>query len=307
LALLGAEDASPVMKVARQTEELGFDSVWAGDSFVARPRLEPMTLLAAVARETDRVLIGTAALIASGREPLSLAHTIVTLDQLSAGRLRMGIGIGMPLPMQAEYDAVTMSYRERRERVDEMVAAWRRVWNNEDGDLAGRYFDLNGLRNQPAPLQRGGPRLWLAGNGIALAAARIAANYDGWMPILPDAEEYGRYWQTIRTTVSESGRDPDTITPSMYVNVVIERDEALSREKLEEYTQRYNRLPLAVMADYQKYFGGSTRAFTTWLEQYVQAGARQIVMRIASFDNYEWQLRAIADEVVPAVHAVVSG
>jgi alkanesulfonate monooxygenase SsuD/methylene tetrahydromethanopterin reductase-like flavin-dependent oxidoreductase (luciferase family) len=73
MALLGAEDASPVLKVTQQIEEFGYDSVWAGDSFVARPRLEPMTLLAAVARETDRVLVGTAALIAPGREPAAVA------------------------------------------------------------------------------------------------------------------------------------------------------------------------------------------------------------------------------------------
>jgi alkanesulfonate monooxygenase SsuD/methylene tetrahydromethanopterin reductase-like flavin-dependent oxidoreductase (luciferase family) len=138
VAMMGYNDAAPLLKITRQVEELGYDAIWAGDSFVARHRLEPMSLLAAVAMITERVTIGTAAITAVSREPLSLAHTIVTLDQLSGGRLRLGIGTGAPLPVQSEYDAITMTYRERRERVDEMVTAWRTVWNNEDGDLVGK-------------------------------------------------------------------------------------------------------------------------------------------------------------------------
>jgi alkanesulfonate monooxygenase SsuD/methylene tetrahydromethanopterin reductase-like flavin-dependent oxidoreductase (luciferase family) len=306
-ALLGVQDAAPLMKLARQVEDLGYDSVWAGDSFVARRRLEPMTLLAAISVATDRVLIGTAALIVPGREPVSLAHTIVTLDQLSGGRLRMGIGTGWPLPVKAEHDAVTMTFRERCERVDEMVSGWRRAWSGEDGDLVGKYFDLNALLDQPAPLRRGGPPLWLASNGRPVAAARIAENYDGWMPILPDADDYGRYWHDIRSRTSAAGRDADAVTPCLYANVNINRDADLARLGLDAYTRRYNGLPLSAMKDYQLYFGGSTKAFTAWLQDYVRAGARQIVLRIATFDNYERQLRAIADEVVPALHAMSSG
>jgi alkanesulfonate monooxygenase SsuD/methylene tetrahydromethanopterin reductase-like flavin-dependent oxidoreductase (luciferase family) len=302
VAMMGADDAAPLLKISRRIEELGFDAVWAGDSFVARHRLEPMTLLAAVAMVTDRVTIGTAALTAVLREPLNLAHQIVTLDQLSVGRLRLGIGTGAPLPVQSEYDAVTMTYRERRERVDEMVEFWRRAWNNEDGELVGRYYNLAGLRDQPPPFQAGGPGLWLASNGKPRAVERIARQYDGWMPILPDAGQYGSYWQDIRTAVKANGRDPEAISPCLYVTVHINADAAQAEAGLNAYTGLYNDLPLAAMAEYQLYFGGSQQAFVDWLKEYVDAGARNIVLRIASFDEFDKHLDAIADGVLPALH-----
>ena len=304
VALQGAVDAAPLIKTTRQVEELGYDSVWVGDSFVARHRLEPMTLLAAVAMVTDHVVIGTAAITASIKEPAGLAHSIVTLDQLSGGRLRMGIGTGAPLPVQAEHDAVTMTYRERRERVDEMVSLWRRAWSGDTGDLVGKYYDLSALRDQPAPLQPGGPQLWLASNGKPRAVERIAAHYDGWIPILPGPEDYAAYWRSIRSAVADAGRDPDAITPCLYVTVHINKDAEQAEAGLNAYTGRYNDLPLAPMAQYQLYFGGSEEAFVAWLTPYIEAGARHVVLRIGAFDGYDKHLHAVADQVVPALHAM---
>jgi alkanesulfonate monooxygenase SsuD/methylene tetrahydromethanopterin reductase-like flavin-dependent oxidoreductase (luciferase family) len=296
----GATDALPLLKVAQQVEELGYDAVWAGDSFVARFRLEPMTLLASVAMVTDRVVIGTAAITAVNRDPVALAHVTTTLDQLSGGRLRMGIGTGAPLPVQAEYDAVTMSYRERAERVDEMVSGWRHVWNGEDADLAGRYYNLAPLRDQPLPFQQGGPALWLASNGKPVTAKRIAKLYDGWMPILGNPEEYAERWANIAAEARAVGRDPESITRCLYVTVHINDDADEAVAGLNKYTGRYNELPLTAMAEYQLYFGGSAQAFVDYLKPYVDAGAQQIILRIGSFEDYDDHLRAIADTVVPA-------
>jgi alkanesulfonate monooxygenase SsuD/methylene tetrahydromethanopterin reductase-like flavin-dependent oxidoreductase (luciferase family) len=301
VAMMGYNDAAPLLKITRQVEELGYDAIWAGDSFVARHRLEPMSLLAAVAMITERVTIGTAAITAVSREPLSLAHTIVTLDQLSGGRLRLGIGTGAPLPVQSEYDAITMTYRERRERVDEMVTAWRTVWNNEDGDLVGKYYKLNGLRDQPPPLQAGGPPLWLASNGKPRAVTRIADHYDGWMPILPNAEDYGLYWDNIREAVAAKGRDPQDIARCLYVTVNINQDAEKGREGLDAYTHRYNDLPLSAMAEYQLYFGGSEEAFVEWLTEYVNAGAQNIILRLGAYEDFDYHLNAIAKGVLPAL------
>src|SRR6266566_5190464 len=87
-ALLWANgDLGVVVEAARQAEHAGYDSVWAGDSLLARPRGEPITLLAAVAGATTRVRVGTAVLLPLLRHPLSLAHGIATLDRISRGRL----------------------------------------------------------------------------------------------------------------------------------------------------------------------------------------------------------------------------
>jgi alkanesulfonate monooxygenase SsuD/methylene tetrahydromethanopterin reductase-like flavin-dependent oxidoreductase (luciferase family) len=304
VAILGATEASPLLKIARQIEDFGYDAVWAGDAYVARHRLEPMTLLAAVATLTERVTIGTAALIAPPRDPVALAHIIVTLDQLSGGRLRMGLGAGFPLPIKAEVDAQVMTFGERLERMDEMAEGWQIAWNQEEGDLVGKYYDMRRLRDQPLPLQPGGPALWLSGNGKPRAVKRIAKHYSGWMPIRVTPTEYATNWANISAELTSVGRDPQSITRCLYTTVNINDDADQAQAGLEDYTHRYNNLPVSTMSGFQLYFGGSTKAFVEWLKPYVEAGARQIVLRLGTFDNYERHLRAIADEVVPALHAM---
>jgi alkanesulfonate monooxygenase SsuD/methylene tetrahydromethanopterin reductase-like flavin-dependent oxidoreductase (luciferase family) len=304
VAILGAHDAAPLIQMARQVEELGFDSVWVGDSFVARQRLEPLTLLAAIAMVTNEVEIGTAALTAVLREPLTLAHAIVTLDQLSGGRLRLGIGTGQPLPVKSEYDAVSMSFRERAGRVDEAVRLFKKAWNNVEGDLKGEYFDLIGMRMQTPPSQPGGPPLWLATDGKPKGVTRTATLYDGWMPILLDPAEYGTRLKAIREEAEAAGRDPQAITPALYTTVHIDNDVAVADAGLNDYTHRYNNLPLKAMSNYQLYFGGSEKAFVDWLTEYVEAGARHIILRVGSFDEYDSQVRALAEGVLPAIHAL---
>jgi alkanesulfonate monooxygenase SsuD/methylene tetrahydromethanopterin reductase-like flavin-dependent oxidoreductase (luciferase family) len=304
LAMLGANDAGPLIKLARRVEELGFDSVWVSDSFVARQRLEPLTQLAAISMVTDRVIIGTAALIAVLREPLALAHIIVTLDQLSGGRLKLAIGTGLPLPVQAEYDAVTMPYRERVERVDEAVSAWKTVWQKKDGDLRGRYANLSRLRLQNPPLQHGGPDLWLASNGKPTGVARTGTLYDGWLPICIDPEQYRHSLHDIRETAKRAGRDPDRISPALFMNVNINSDAAAAEAGLNDYALRYAGLPVSAMRPYQIFWGGSDSDMVKFLREYIDAGARHIIMRIASFEDYERQLNAIAEDVVPAIHAI---
>ncbi|MDH4364839.1 MAG: LLM class flavin-dependent oxidoreductase, partial [Acidimicrobiia bacterium] len=91
-------DPRPLVELAVAAEEAGFDSVWAGDSLLARPRAEPLTLLAAVAARTTRVELGTAVLLASMRNAEQLAQSAATLDAISGGRLILGIGAGPDTP-----------------------------------------------------------------------------------------------------------------------------------------------------------------------------------------------------------------
>src|SRR5260370_11108806 len=98
-ALLWADsDLAFLIEAARQAEKAGFDSVWAGDSLLARPRGEPLTLLAGVAGATTRVSLGTAVLLPLLRNPLSLAHSLATLDRIANGRGGVGIGPGAERP-----------------------------------------------------------------------------------------------------------------------------------------------------------------------------------------------------------------
>src|SRR3954471_16427495 len=97
-AVQGKHDIGRLVVQARRAEELGLDSVWAGDSPVTRPRADPLLLLAAVAQATERVALGGAGLRPALRHPILLAHQLATLDRLSDGRVIAGMGGGFPNP-----------------------------------------------------------------------------------------------------------------------------------------------------------------------------------------------------------------
>ena len=89
----GRPETGPMLELATRAEAMGFDSIWVGDSLLARPRHEPLTLLAGVAGRVPRVQLGTAVLLPALRNPVLLAHQVATLDQVSEGRLILGVGI----------------------------------------------------------------------------------------------------------------------------------------------------------------------------------------------------------------------
>src|ERR1700747_2346129 len=94
----GRPETRPLLDLAARAEGLGFDSVWVGDSLLARPRHDPLTLLAAVAARTTKVELGTAVFLPALRNPVVLAHQLATLDQISEGRLVLGAGIASDVP-----------------------------------------------------------------------------------------------------------------------------------------------------------------------------------------------------------------
>jgi alkanesulfonate monooxygenase SsuD/methylene tetrahydromethanopterin reductase-like flavin-dependent oxidoreductase (luciferase family) len=135
---------------ARFAESAGYDSVWAGDSLLARPRGEPLTVLAAVAAATARVRIGTAVLLPLLRHPLTLAHTVATLDRIARGRLILGVGPGADVPgTHAELAALNVAGDRRVTAMLHSIERCQRLWRGEDTDVELR----------PAPHQAGGPPL----------------------------------------------------------------------------------------------------------------------------------------------------
>ncbi|MBV8776751.1 MAG: LLM class flavin-dependent oxidoreductase, partial [Alphaproteobacteria bacterium] len=94
----GRPEAAPLLALAERAEALGFDSIWVGDSLLARPRHDPLTLLAAVAARTRRAELGTAVLLPALRNPVVLAQQLATLDQISEGRFILGVGIASDVP-----------------------------------------------------------------------------------------------------------------------------------------------------------------------------------------------------------------
>jgi alkanesulfonate monooxygenase SsuD/methylene tetrahydromethanopterin reductase-like flavin-dependent oxidoreductase (luciferase family) len=279
-AMTGRHDAPGLIDFGRAAEATGFDSVWVGDSLLARTRAEPLSVLSAVAAVTDRVALGTAAMIAPLRHPLLAAAQAATVDQLSGGRLILGLGSGAPLPeSRREFNAVGMPFAGRGARLDKAVRLWRETWNGR-----GEFADA-------LPAKRhGGPPVWLAGGDTTKVIERVAATYDGWLPYLPDVNAYARAWDRIR---AQAVRE---VTPALYATVNLSGSRA--DDELDEYLRAYYGQPLDVMRHVQAIRGGSVDECLDWLARYVDAGAQHLILRIGSLTG---RPEYVAEQLLPAL------
>jgi alkanesulfonate monooxygenase SsuD/methylene tetrahydromethanopterin reductase-like flavin-dependent oxidoreductase (luciferase family) len=302
-AILGRYSVAPLLDLAQQVEELGFDSVWAGDSLLARPRLDPLIVLSACAAVTRRVVLGTAALTAALRHPLIGANMLASLEHVAPGRLRVGVGAGFPVPeSEHEFGALGVPFRGRSARLDETVRLWKQTWTRGSA-FHGAIWDLDGLDRLPGPATPGGPRVWLAAGATAPVLGRTAALYDGWLPFLPDPEEYRRAWSRITQLAECVGRAADAIEPGLYATVHLDADRARAEARLEEYVQGYYGRSLEFMSAIQAYHHGSAEQCARWLARFVNAGARHLVLRVGALDPGR-QLDLIAGELLPALRAI---
>ena len=153
----GLPETASLLTLAERAESLGFDSVWAGDSLLARPRHDPLTLLAAVAARTRKVELGTAVLLPALRNPVVLAHQVATLDRISEGRLILGVGIAADVPaIRAEFEAAGVPFDKRVGRLVEGLALARALWTGKPVDWEGRW-KLKAAVLGPTPHRPGGP------------------------------------------------------------------------------------------------------------------------------------------------------
>src|SRR5881296_2213482 len=128
----GRPETGSMLAMAERAEATGFDSVWIGDSITARPRHEPLTLLAAVAARTRRVRLGTAVLLPALRNPVVLAHVVGTLDRIAGGRVILGVGIAADTPaIRKEFDAVGVPFERRVGRFLETLEICRALWSRD--------------------------------------------------------------------------------------------------------------------------------------------------------------------------------
>lgn len=284
--VLGDHTTGPLLRLAELAEELGFDSVWAGDSPVTRQRADPLTLLAAVAARTERVAVGTGVLLPALRHPIPLGHQLATLDRVSDGRLIAGMGAGFPnAATEAQFTAIGVDFTRRVGRMRECVEAMRRLWTGDAVSYEGRHFAFRDITIAPRPVRPAGPPIWLAG-----ALATVAPIADGWLPYPPAWQTYADEMTAIRPGV----------TPGLYATVCVDDDPERARRRLRTSIERYYGVPLEHIAAIQAMFAGTPAETAAWLGRYVTAGARHIAVRLA-VDDHEQALADFADRVLPSL------
>jgi alkanesulfonate monooxygenase SsuD/methylene tetrahydromethanopterin reductase-like flavin-dependent oxidoreductase (luciferase family) len=269
-------DSRELIRFARRAEDLGFASVWTGDTLL-RPIIEPLTMLSAVAAVTERITIGTATLLPALRRPVQAAHALASLDQLSGGRLTLAVGAGFPNRSEKEYAAAGVPWPRRFARLDETVELWRSLWGpGSPESFHGEVLQFDELAPALKPVRPDGPPIWLGG-ASPTALARAGRMYDGWLPYLPTADAYRAGLDSVRAAAPA----PDAVTPALFVTVLITDEAAAGREALDAYVRASYRMPLEVVETIQLLIAGPAEMVAERLSEYVAAGARHLVCRLA--------------------------
>jgi alkanesulfonate monooxygenase SsuD/methylene tetrahydromethanopterin reductase-like flavin-dependent oxidoreductase (luciferase family) len=293
----GRPATAPLLTMAERAEAAGFDSVWIGDSLTARPRHEPLTLLAAVAARTRRVRLGTAVLLPALRNPVVLAHVVGTLDRVAEGRVILGVGIAADAPaIHREFAAAGVPWDRRVGRFLETLAICRALWSRDHVSFSGKHFTLEDVTMEPKPHRAGGPPIWIGGSGPT--ALRESANFDAWFPTGPHVEFFAEHFPRIQAAASAAGRAPDAVLGAVYVTVALDPNAAAAEQRLNTFLETYYAAPASALRARQACYAGPIEGCVGWLQRWLDAGARHLMLRFAVGDQLA-QVDEAASKLLP--------
>ncbi|MDI3341011.1 MAG: LLM class flavin-dependent oxidoreductase [Sphaerobacter sp.] len=301
LRLAQLADANPV-----------WDSVWVGDSIFAKPRLDAITLLGALAARTERVKLGPACMASMPlRHPLLLAYQWASLDFLAGGRTIMvacqgqaGQGGGN---FYEEFAAFGVEPESRMRRMEEAIEILRLTTSQEDVSYAGQYYQFEHITVLPRPVQQPVP-IWVTANPPMdkprmreRALRRVARLGDGWMTTMNTPETFGANLEAIRAYAREEGRElgPD-FEACLYYNINVNEDREAALEDSKRfldayYTTDYDRPTLERWVAH-----GSPEECIAQLRGFIERGATTITLRLTGADQQR-QFERVTREVLPAL------
>ena len=288
-------------QMAETAERIGYDSVWIGDSITSKPRLEPMTAMAAVAARTNRVKIGTAVLLNALRHPVHLAHAAATIDNISGGRTILGLGAGRSNNQMFvdEHAAVGVPIMERAARMEEGIRVMRALWTGEPVSSAGEFYPLDNVALEPQPVQQSIP-LWISSNWVRRGLARVAELGDAWITNVPSPDQFSQCWERIEQCAGEMGRDAAEIGRCLYISVNLNDETDAALDEGDRFMRAYYSVPYDVISKQLLcVFGPPSKSIDT-IKAYRERGADYFIVRFASPDQMG-QLARFTDEVLPYV------
>jgi alkanesulfonate monooxygenase SsuD/methylene tetrahydromethanopterin reductase-like flavin-dependent oxidoreductase (luciferase family) len=294
--------------MARHADQAGYDAVWVGDSIVAKPRLEPLTTLAYLAGTTARVRLGTAVLLPALRHPVVLAHQIASVDQMSRGRVVLGLGVGWGLPSaEREWAACGADHKRRARRLEEHVEVWRMLWRGQPVTRRGDDVDLREHTIGPLPWSvEGPPVLITAGNRGELLPAqfdRFARLGDGIITTYVHAEECRLVRERAEEALARRSRALPHFPICVYTTVRLEDDPRTAERVTTDFLATY--------------YGGGVHSRGTMglgpadvvvaaLRRYAGAGVTDLCLRFVGDDQLA-QLERFTAEVLPALRSRSEG
>ncbi len=290
----GAFDPAAMRGYLARAEELGFAGAWTQEQLLGTiPHLGPVETLTYAAACTDRIRLGCAVFITSVYSPVHLAKSLSTLDQLSLGRLEVGIGTGGPHRMFSAFGVDRATYVAR---FNEQLRLMRALWTEPTVDFEGRFWQLNEAAMEPKPFQKPGPPVWFGGSHPA-ALARAVRHGDGFFGAGSNStEQFAGQVQIVRAELSDQGRDPAAFPIAKRVYIAVDDDGERARQRMRAALDRlYGFFNLGDMTPVSVW--GPPAACVRGLQDVIDAGAELILLN-PLFDDDE-QMERLAAEVVP--------
>jgi probable F420-dependent oxidoreductase len=291
----GAFDPAAFRGHLARAEALGFDSAWTSEQVLGTaPLLGPIETMTYAAACTERLRLGCAVLVSPLRNPVHLAKSLSTLDQLSRGRLEVGVTTGGRFRMFSAFDAESDSFVAR---FTEGLALMRALWTEPQVSVDGRFWQLDAAAMEPKPFQKPGPPIWFGANhpNSLRRAVRLGDGFFGAGS--STTEQFAEHVRVVRAALAEAGRDPDGFRIAKRVYLGVDDD-----------AERARRRVAAALDERYGYFGLSGRltpvavsgppdACARGLREVAEAGAELILLN-PLFDDAE-QMERLAAEVLP--------
>jgi len=316
-------DLGALLDLSELVEELGFDSVWVGDSLFSKPRYEAMTLLAAISQRTRRVRLGTACLVSSLRNPLYLALEWATLDAISGGRTIFGPCMGNPEQgVRREFEALGLPFNDRATVFEEGLEVLGELFRTGRTNFKGKYFSYDdvafhsGTEMKALTPVQCPPPIWIVSNPrlvgdkptekmraiMQRACDRIIRLGDGWMTCCraEHPEELTEQIGYLREAAERHGRDFDDYTVSYQVTMNIGDSKVQARAAFGDYISKY--YPELSQAMDLSNWGpvGTPEEIAAWLREFQDRGVRHFICRFGAIDQFG-QVQRFAEEVLPAL------
>ena len=218
------DDIDLIVEFAQAAEELGLTHLRVPEQVYrtgSGPLHESMTMMTYIAAVTSKIELVPSVIMLPARPTVLVAKQAATLDNLSGGRLRLGIGVGKNLE---EYVALGADFHTRGERCEEQMDLLKRLWAEETVNFEGKYHSFSGAGINPLPIQKPIP-MWIGAAGLPIQRIRrrIGRQADGWFNLC-SPEEFPSLRDDIRREAEAVGRDPDGLGVEAGVAVVGPRE-----------------------------------------------------------------------------------
>jgi alkanesulfonate monooxygenase SsuD/methylene tetrahydromethanopterin reductase-like flavin-dependent oxidoreductase (luciferase family) len=308
--VIGATTVPEMLEMAGWAEDAGWDSVWVGDSILAKPRLDALVLLGALAARTRRVRLGPACFASTPlRNALTLAYQWASLDLLSGGRTVFVACQGQPEPGGGAFDHEFRNFgvepSSRMRRMEEAIEILRLTSLHEHIDYQGQYNQLRDVTILPRPIQQPIP-IWIVSNpdlkkkrNAENGFRRVARLGDGWMTTWKSPTEVRQSIHMIRGYAQDEGRSlGDDFEVCIYYNINVNEDRAAALDESKRfldsyYSVNYHRELLEGWVAM-----GSPAECVQKIREYIDAGATTITLRLTGYDQRH-QFRRVTEEVLP--------